>query len=72
MSIKVRPTGILKRTIPSGLELHDVPTVAAALAQLALPADMGVIALVNGRVAGPQTALHDGDELRLAPTISGG
>jgi len=72
VTIKIYPTGLLKRYIAAETELDNVHTVADALARLSLPPDMGVIALVNGRVAGPQTVLNDGDELKLAPTISGG
>ena len=31
-----------------------------------------VVTLVNGRIAAPETALHDGDEVRILPVAAAG
>ena len=71
-SVIVEAAGSLKHHIAPGTTVHDVHTVGEAMAQLTLP-DVGeLMLLVNGRMAYWQTALADGDTLKLIPAISGG
>lgn len=72
MSITVRVAGSLKERIATDLKLEGVHTVGEAVAQLSLPEDVGLVIIVNGKLARWQTELHDGDVLQLAPVIGGG
>ena len=72
MKITVRPVGSLKRFIATGTVLEDVQTVGDAVEQLSLPRKMGLVMLVNERIANWNTPLADGDILQLIPTIAGG
>ncbi len=72
MPITIRPVGSLKRFVAPGTVLADVHTVSEAVEQLSLPDDMGLVMMVNERVANWNTPLIDGDILQLIPTIAGG
>ncbi len=72
MSITVRVSGSLKERIAPDLTLDGVRSVGEAVARLSLPEDMGLVIIVNGKLAQWQTELHDGDVLQLAPVIGGG
>jgi len=72
MSITVRVSGSLKERISPDLTLDGVRSVGEAVAQLSLPEDMGLVIIVNGKLAQWQTELHDGDVLLLAPVVAGG
>ena len=71
MTITVLASGILKDQIPKELKL-EASTVGEAVSQLDLPEVGEMILLVNGRMAHWQTALQDGDLLKLVPAIGGG
>lgn len=47
-------------------------TVAEAVGMLRLSLRMVVIILVNGRLAGWETMLQDGDVIELLPAVGGG
>ncbi len=74
MSVLVR----LADSLRSGAEpsheivLAQARTVGEAVSQLNLPASVGLVMLVNGRLAHWQTELQDGDVLQLLPVIGGG
>ena len=56
-------------------EERDVPDAATGIqvaAELGIPAAQVGILLVNGRHAGRQDPLHEGDVLSLFPLIGGG
>ena len=72
MSITVRVSGSLKERISPDLTLDGVRSVGEAVAQLSLPEDMGLVIIVNGKLAQWQTELQDGDVLLLAPVVAGG
>ncbi len=72
MKITIHPVGSLKRFVAPGTVLEDVHTVGDAVEQLPLPKAMGLVMLVNERVANWNTPLADGDTLQLIPTIAGG
>ena len=46
--------------------------VSTVLEALALPTGLRVATAVNTRIAGPDTVLHEGDELAVLPPIGGG
>lgn len=70
--IVVQAVGALKERIPTDLTLTAVGTVGEVVAQLPIPPDVGLVMMVNGRLAHWRTELNDGDVLRLAPVVSGG
>jgi molybdopterin converting factor small subunit len=72
VSILIETTGSLRQYIPENTRLEDAPTVGQAIAQLRLPPDVALMMLVNRKAADWTTELHDGDVLRLMPTIGGG
>ena len=72
MSVLIEATGSLRQYIPDNTRLEDAPTVGQAIEQLRLPPDVALMMLVNRKVAEWTTELHDGDVLRLMPTIGGG
>ena len=72
MSVLIEVTGSLRQYIPDNTRLEDAPTVGQAIEQLRLPPDVALMMLVNRKLAHWTTELHDGDVLRLMPTIGGG
>ena len=72
MSVLIEATGSLRQYIPDNTRLEDVHTVGQAMGQLRLPPDVALMMLVNRKAADWTTELHDGDVLRLMPTIGGG
>lgn len=70
--IVVQAVGALKERIPTDLTLSAVRTVGEVVAQLPIPPDVGLVMMVNGRLAHWRTELNDGDVLRLAPVVGGG
>jgi len=55
------------------LDLAPGATVQAVLDALGIVLrDDAVLLVVNNRIAGAETALADGDEVRLIPAVSGG
>jgi molybdopterin converting factor small subunit len=72
VSVLIEATGSLRQYIPENTRLEAAPTVGQAIAQLQLPPDVALMMLVNRKAADWTTELHDGDVLRLMPTIGGG
>ena len=64
--------GLRKPELPAVVRLEDVATVGDAVSRLTLARHQGLVILVNGRLAGWPTALHDGDVVRLLPALGGG
>ncbi len=69
----------LQRRTPEGLQRRLQITLAPAsclvevLDRLAIPLDEeSILLVVNGRVAGSDQTLADGDEVHLIPALSGG
>jgi molybdopterin converting factor small subunit len=72
VSVLIEATGSLRQYIPDNTRLEEAHTVGQAIEQLRLPPDVALMMLVNRKVAHWTTELHDGDVLRLMPTIGGG
>ncbi|NOX62021.1 MAG: MoaD/ThiS family protein [Chloroflexi bacterium] len=72
MSITLRVGGSLKRLAKPITFIDNARTVGEAVAHLDLPEEMGLVILVNGKLAHWDTPLSDGDEIQLTPVISGG
>jgi len=54
------------------LEVTDRSTVAQLVRLLQIPEGMPTVVLVNGRDAGPEQVLQDGDVLVMFPPLAGG
>jgi sulfur carrier protein ThiS len=73
MTIIVRLAGSLRHNEDEReIVLTQARTVGEAVGQIDLPQTMGLVMLVNGRLAHWQTELQDGDVLQLLPVIGGG
>jgi molybdopterin converting factor small subunit len=79
MVVSVRLHTTLRRATPEGvidrltLDLSPQATVRTVLDTLGLSLRDGAILLVvNGKIADVDTALAEGDEVRLIPAMSGG
>ena len=79
MKIRVNSFNELKKVVadlPDGgaLELAADATVSTALDRFALPEDIraDLVVFVNGRPAGLQTRLREGDHLVFFPPMAGG
>ena len=74
MRISVRLfAGLRERAGTARLEVADVARVGDVWAKLGLGEEpTGLLYAVNREYAGPDDALHDGDEVALIPPVSGG
>ena len=74
MRISVRLfAGLRERAGTARLEVADVSRVGDVWAKLGLGEEpTGLLYAVNREYAGPDDALHDGDEVALIPPVSGG
>lgn len=57
---------------PLSLEIPDNATVNHVLNKMAIPSDMGLILLINGRSGTKDLQLSEGDRLAVFPPIAGG
>ena len=65
--------GLRERAGTARLEIDDVARVADVWAKLGLGDEpAGLLYAVNREYAGPEDALHDGDEVAVIPPVSGG
>ena len=65
--------GLRERAGTARLEIDDVARVGDVWAKLGLGDEPGgLLYAVNRQYAGPDDALHDGDEVALIPPVSGG
>lgn len=74
MPVRVIPVGFLRDRFPQGELILDSAgqTVSQILARLSVPPDLVGVVLVNGRQVTKDTALQDGDEVKLVPFVGGG
>jgi len=79
MRVEVKLFATLASYLPDAGEgssaLIEVPpgtTVDQVTRRLGIPDAMPRITLVNGRDAGPEQPLHDGDALSVFPPLAGG
>ena len=70
--ITIQAAGSLKERIPPGTTVANARTVGEVVSQLPVPQDVGLVMIVNGRLAHWNTELKDGDVLQLAPVVGGG
>jgi molybdopterin converting factor small subunit len=69
----------LQRRTPEGLQrrlqitLPPASSLADVMDRLAVPLDgASILLVINGRLAAPDQALADGDEVHLIPALAGG
>lgn len=79
MKIEVRLFASLVRYLPEGggghsntLEIPDGITLGQVVKLLRIPEEMPAIHLINGRDAGFDQAVKDGDVVSLFPPLAGG
>lgn len=80
MIVNVRLHATLRRPKPEGgyldrltVELNEGATLTSLLESIEVElAPSSLMLILNGRNVGPDQALHDGDDVRLFPPISGG
>lgn len=79
MVINIQLHTVLQSQAPAGsmgrlvLELPDGSNISDLLAALALPLPVGSLLLVlNGRMAGEEDMLEDGDRVNIMPALEGG
>ncbi len=56
---------------PTAVEIDDDSTVGAVIRQSGIPEKDVKIVFVNGRIAGPEQALTQGDRVTLVPATGG-
>jgi molybdopterin converting factor small subunit len=79
VQVDVHLTATLRRFLPPGkagdhvrLDVPPGTTVGQVVHSLRVPADLERLTVVNGRDAGPDHVLSDGDVLSLFPPLAGG
>jgi len=77
--VEVHLTATLRRFLPPGtpgdhvrLDVSPGTTVGQVVHSLRVPDDLERLTVVNGRDAGPDHVLSDGDVLSLFPPLAGG
>lgn len=73
--VEVIPLGFLQIPAGSGrvsLEIPPGTTVRSALSKLNLNRDVVLNVAINGTIAGIDSVLQDGDEVKLMPYTGGG
>jgi molybdopterin converting factor subunit 1 len=58
--------------LPAGATVADLTDEVRRHFPRLAPADVRVVVAVNAEYAGPDTALHQGDDVCLIPPVSGG
>jgi len=79
MKIEIALYATLSQYLPPGaqnrkavIEVQDGATVRDVMTRLGIPGDLPNILLVNGRQAGEDTPLTDGQTLAIFPPLAGG
>lgn len=72
MQVTVQAEGLVSGEAAAVLELNGASTVGDAARRLVLIRSTGLMILVNGKLAGWDTVLHDGDLVELIPALGGG
>lgn len=78
MKVEVRAFATIRPFLPPGsrhaavLEVREASTIADLTAALGIPPNIAVIALLNGREAGPDHPLSEHDVVTLFPPLAGG
>jgi len=79
MKVQVRLFATLSAFLPphadgdsGALVIDEGATVGQVMRMLHVPADFPCLTVVNGRDAGPEQILADGDALTMFPPLAGG
>jgi molybdopterin converting factor small subunit len=79
MKVRLRLFATFRRYLPPGtqgnacdVEVPDGTQVSDLLSRFGVPEKESLLVLVNGRDAGPDRVLQDGDVVAISPTLAGG
>ncbi len=74
MTVRLALQATLRQKYPGFADplATEAATVGELLAELRIPRSEAAILFVNGQRADLETAIHDGDEIRLFPLLGGG
>jgi molybdopterin converting factor small subunit len=79
MKVRLKLFATFRRYLPPGtqgsacdLEIPEVAQVSDLLSQFGVPEKESLMILVNGRDAGPDRVLQDGDVVAVFPAVAGG
>ena len=73
MRIKIRPIGIVKRFVQEReIDSEAGLTPRKLISDLGIPAELKMVAFVNGIRTELDHELHDGDEVKLVTLVTGG
>ena len=75
MTVQIVPVGILRPRFPVGDPIIAPlagRSVLQLLAAYGVEADLVAMVLINGRLAGKDAVLNDGDIVKLVPFVGGG
>jgi len=79
MKVRLKLFAVFRRYLPPGtqgnacdVEVPDVAQVGELLSQFGVLENESLRILVNGRDAGPDRVLQDGDVVAVFPTVAGG
>lgn len=79
MNVRLKLFATLRRYLPTGtqgsaceVEVPDGAQVSDLLSRFGVPEKESLMILVNGRDAGPDRVLQDGDVVAAFPTMAGG
>ena len=79
MKVRLKLFATFRRYLPTGtegnacdLEVPDGTQVSDLLSQFGLLEKESLLILVNGRDAGPDRVLQEGDVVAISPTLAGG
>jgi molybdopterin converting factor small subunit len=79
MKVRLKLFATFRRYLPPGtqgsacdVEVPDSTPVSELLSRFGVPQKESLMILVNGRDAGPDRVLQDGDVVAVFPTLAGG
>jgi molybdopterin converting factor small subunit len=79
MKVRLKLFATFRRYLPPGtqgsardMEVPDDTQVSDLLSQFGVPEKESLVILVNGRDAGPDRVLQEGDVVAVFPTLAGG
>ncbi len=79
MKVRLKLFAVFRRYLPPNtqgnacdVEVRDGTQVSDLLSQFGLSEKESLLILVNGRDAGPDQVLQDGDVVAISPTLAGG
>lgn len=74
MTVRLLLQAVLRQKFPAAADplATEAATVGELLDQLHIPRSEAAMLFLNDRRAGLESAIHDGDEIRVFPLLGGG